>query len=290
MRRRYKSNDEDSGRWAGFPFRAGDVVISARSNTGTTWVQTICALLVHGLPPFPEPLGRLSPWVDHLIEPRDELVSRLTRQPWRRIMKTHTPLDGVPIDPRVTYVVVARHPLDAAVSLYHQGDNLDRVRLAELTGTAIAARPPRSSLPEWLSAWIRADVDARDSLDSLPAHLWHASDAWQRRAADNVVLVHYADLQRDLAGEMRRLAGRLNVAVPASNLPQLVCAARFDRMRADAGHFAPDAGGVLRSTQAFFRSGTSGSGRAILDDELAAEYQRRTAALAPADVLAWLHR
>ena len=43
---RYQSPDEDSARWLGFPFRDGDIVISSRSKTGTTWVQMICALLI----------------------------------------------------------------------------------------------------------------------------------------------------------------------------------------------------------------------------------------------------
>jgi hypothetical protein len=45
---RYQSPDEDSGRWLGFPFRDGDIVISTRSKTGTTWVQMICARLRRG--------------------------------------------------------------------------------------------------------------------------------------------------------------------------------------------------------------------------------------------------
>ena len=47
---RYQSPDEDSARWLGFPFRDGDIVISTRSKTGTTWVQMICALLIFGVP------------------------------------------------------------------------------------------------------------------------------------------------------------------------------------------------------------------------------------------------
>ena len=43
---RYRSDDEDSGRWSGFPFRDGDIVISTRSKSGTTWMQMICALLI----------------------------------------------------------------------------------------------------------------------------------------------------------------------------------------------------------------------------------------------------
>lgn len=134
---RYRSADEESGRWLEFPFRPGDIVISTRSKSGTTWVQMICALLVFQTPELPEPLADLSPWLDWLITPRDEVYARLSAQRHRRFIKTHTPLDGVPMAPEVTYIVVARHPLDMAVSLYHQGDNLDRERIRQLTGAPV---------------------------------------------------------------------------------------------------------------------------------------------------------
>src|SRR4051794_30983229 len=114
---RYRSDDEDSGRWDGFKFRDGDIVISTRSKSGTTWTQMICALLVLQTTELPAPLATLSPWLDWLIVPRDRVVAELEAQRHRRFIKTHTPLDGIPIDPRATYVVVARHPLDLAVSL-----------------------------------------------------------------------------------------------------------------------------------------------------------------------------
>jgi hypothetical protein len=53
---RYQSAEEDSARWSGFPFREGDIVISARSKSGTTWMQMICALLVFRTPDLPAPL------------------------------------------------------------------------------------------------------------------------------------------------------------------------------------------------------------------------------------------
>jgi aryl sulfotransferase len=132
---RYRSSDEDSGRWDGFPFRRGDIVISTRSKSGTTWMQMICALLIFQTPDLPAPLPTLSPWLDWLIVPRDEVVGALEAQRHRRFIKTHTPLDGIPIDPRATYIVVGRHPLDMAVSLFHQGDNLNRERIAALTAS-----------------------------------------------------------------------------------------------------------------------------------------------------------
>ena len=50
---RYRSDDEDSARWEEFRFRDGDIVISTRSKSGTTWMQMICALLVFQTPDLP---------------------------------------------------------------------------------------------------------------------------------------------------------------------------------------------------------------------------------------------
>ncbi|MEU1679026.1 sulfotransferase domain-containing protein [Micromonospora zamorensis] len=289
---RYRSDDEDSARWAGFPFRDGDIVISTRSKSGTTWMQMICALLVLGTPELPAPLNVLSPWLDWLAEPQDAVYDRLAAQPHRRFIKTHTPLDGVPLDPRVHYVVVARHPLDMAVSLYHQAGNLDRFRLAELTGQPAPTGPPRKRLPveQWLPSWVDREVDPRTDLDSLPGVMLHLRDAWARRHEPNVELVHYDDLLADLGGEMRRLADRWGIPVAAERWPELVEAATFGRMRERADRLAPDTLGVLRDRRAFFRQGGSGQGRDLLDASARARYQERVSALAPPDLLTWLHR
>jgi aryl sulfotransferase len=286
---RYRSSDEDSGRWQGFPFRPGDVVISTRSKSGTTWVQMICLLLVFRTPELPRPLAELSPWLDWLAEPRDDVVARLAAQRHRRVIKTHTPLDGVPLDPRATYVVVGRHPLDMAVSLYHQGANIDRERFRELAGQPPPERPrpPRPPLREWLLRWIEEDHDPREEMDSLPGVLWHLSDAWSRRGEANVELVHYHDLSTDLGGQMRRLAARLDFEPPS---PDLVAAAGFERMRARAEQLAPDTQRVLKDRAAFFRRGRSGAGREELGEPALARYLARAAELAPPDLLAWLHR
>jgi aryl sulfotransferase len=287
---RYRSSDEDSGRWLDFDFREGDIVISTRSKSGTTWMQMICALLVFGTPELPGRLTTLSPWLDWLVLPVEEVFATLEAQQHRRFIKTHTPLDGVPVKPYVTYVVVARHPLDMAVSLYHQGDNLDRQRIAELTGQPFVARDPRPPLEEWLRSWVETDEDPRERLDSLPGVMLHLSDAWSRRHEDNVILVHYDDLRGDLSSEMRRLAARLRIDVPEDAWPRLVEAATFEQMRSRADALAPDPDGVMKSRAAFFRSGSSGSGRALLTPTEARRYLERTAMLAPADLLTWLHR
>jgi hypothetical protein len=128
---RYTTRSEDSARWDGFAFRPGDIVISTWSRSGTTWMQMICALLVFQDPELPAPLSELSPWLDWKTTALQEVLAALGAQRHRRFIKTHTPLDGLPLDPRATYIVVARHPLDAAVSLYYHYANLDVRRLRQ---------------------------------------------------------------------------------------------------------------------------------------------------------------
>ena len=288
----YTSPDEDSARWLGFPLRVGDIVLSTRSKSGTTWVQMICGLLIFGTPDLPAPLSELSPWLDWSIRPREEVFAQLAAQTHRRFIKSHTPLDGLPSDPRVTYVVTGRHPLDLAVSLYHQGDNLDRERMRRLLGQPETdGEPgPRPGLHEWLLDWIHADTDPRQSLDSLAGVMMHVADAWRRRDEPNVVLVHYADLSADLDGEMRRMAHRLDIQIPEGTWPSLVEAADFDHMRSRAHDRVPDTSGVLVDPDVFFRRGSSGAGaEALAPDEMAA-YHDRAAKLIQPELAAWLHR
>jgi len=287
---RYLTELEDSDRWTGFPFRAGDIVISTRTRMGTTWTQMICALLIFQTPELPAPLGRLSPWLDRLIYSREAQYSRLDAQQHRRFIKTHTPLDGIPLDPRATYIVTARHPLDTAVSLYHHNDNLNLARQRQLAGLPEPTDPGRARkpLPEWLLDWIDHDADPRAELDSLPGVMWHLSDAWARRTEPNVLLIHYDDLLADLGGQMRTLAIALGITVPENSWPELVEAATFRRMQA-GGEEITGASSILKDSAAFFRRGRSGTAAEVLTDRQIDHYHEQAARLAPAELLAWLH-
>jgi aryl sulfotransferase len=284
----YQSHDEDSGRWLGFRYRPGDIVISTRRRTGTTWLQMICAVLIFQSPELPAPLWRLSPWLDHTIVPLDDVYTQLAEQPHRRFIKTHTPLDGLPLHPQVTYIVTARHPLDMFVSLRHQLDNIDHSRLWQLAGRD-APPGPGESLHDSLLRWIEDDGDSRAFPESLPRVLWHLTDAWARRGEPNVLLVHYDDLSADLEGQMRGIAGRLGIDVPEPAWPALIQAATFERMRGRADGLVPTPRGLLEDAASFFPRGTSGAGREILGDEEMAGYYARAAQLAPPDMLEWLH-
>ncbi|WP_299033534.1 sulfotransferase domain-containing protein [uncultured Pseudokineococcus sp.] len=287
---RYRSSDEDGARWGAVPLRPGDVVVSTRSKHGTTWVQAVCLHLLHGPGPLPSPLPVLAPWVDHLVEPLEELAARLAAQEHRRVLKTHSPLDGVPLVEGVTYVVAARHPLDAAVSLFHQGANLDRAALARLTGAPPAPPRARPALEDWLARWVEDDPDPREALDSLPGVAHHLRDARGRRGGPHdVVLVHYADLLADLPGQVRRLAEHLGLAASDERVAAVAAATTFAAMRGRADELAPDAG-VLLDRRAFFRGGRSGDGDRVAPSGVRERYAERARDLFPDDLSAWLHR
>jgi hypothetical protein len=255
----------------------------------------ICALLIFLKPQLDAPVGWFSPWLDRLTHGKEEVLARLAAQQHRRFIKTHTPLDGVPIDPRATYIVVGRHPLDSAVSLYFQGQNINRARQRQLTeavtGQPMPAAPdrPRKPVREWLLDWIDNDADPQQEMDSIRGVFWHDCDAWARRSAPNVVLLHYAELSADLEGQMRRLAARLGISVPDGMWPDLVEAATFASMREHADAIT-GAGQILKSAAAFFRRGTSGAGSELLTEDELTHYYARAADLAPPDMLDWLHR
>jgi aryl sulfotransferase len=292
---RYQSDDEDSARWHEFPFRDGDIVISTRSKSGTTWMQMICALLVFQTSELPRPLSELSPWLDWKITPLDEVVERLEAQRHRRFIKTHTPLDGVPIEARATYIVVARDPRDMYISLYHQGNNIDREAVRRMLGQPEPREPvnapERPALADALQSWIDRDADPQESMDSIRGVFHHVTDAWHRRETDpNIVLVHYSDLLADLEGQMRQLAARLGIEVAPDRWPLLVEAATFATMQSKASEIVPGAGGVLKDVGAFFRQGRSGGWRELMTDEQVRHYEQRAAQLAPPEVVAWLNR
>lgn len=249
----------------------------------------LCALLVFRTPGLPAPLAKLSPWVDWLGQAREHLFAELEAQAHRRFLKTHTPLDGLPQVPQVTYLVVAREPLDAAVSLYHQASNIDRERVRELLGSAEATVPALPPLSQWVRSWAEADADPFLELDSLNGMLQHAEDAWQRRS-EHVHLFHYADLESDLEAQMHRLAGCLDIDVPEQGWSELVAAARFGAMRDRAEELAPDQHGVFHSRAAFFRGGRSGAGRDLLSEQELRAYLERTGRKLSPEVHRWLHR
>lgn len=299
---RYRSPVFDSARWEGFAFRDGDIVISTPAKCGTTWMQMICALLVFRTGDLPRHLSLLSPWIDALARDRDSVLDALAAQRHRRFVKTHTPLDGLPFDGRVTYVCVGRDPRDVGLSTGHHLANLDMEAVARAHAAAggttdldaLAHRhhqARRSSESEHFRRWATDPTPPDWGPLSLHGTLHHLDTFWSRRTRDNIVLVHYDDLRADLPGSMRRLADRLAIPVDDAHLARLAEAAAFTRMRARADQYAAESDlAVWRDNRTFFRRGGSGQWRTALTPDDLRLYRQRAAQLAGPGLRAWLHR
>ena len=293
---RYRSIVADSARWKGFVFRDGDIVISAPVKCGTTWVQMICALLIFRQKIFHTTLDLISPWVDMLTRPLSEVVSDLGAQQHRRFLKSHTPLDGLPFDKRVTYVCVGRDPRDVALSYIHHTANMDVNAFLIARQMAVGLDDVADLMPEWPS--VRPDsmhegfwqwVDSPRS-PGLRATVHHLRTFWQARERPNVVLLHYDDLRADLEGHMRQLAARLRVNVPEALWPELVRAATFEDMRTRADEIVPNSTeGLWYDNARFFNKGVSGEWRKLLDERDLRRYRARIMELAEPDLAAWMH-
>jgi len=290
----------DSTRWNGFRFRPDDIVISTPAKCGTTWTQMICALLVFRSPSLPGDLATISPWLDMLTRPLDDVLGDLERQTHRRFIKTHTPLDGLPYDERVTYICVGRDPRDVALSRDNHQTNANTavVLKARNAVTGADGAPAVNETPDerpaspvdrfWI--WVDETTPPTQSPSTLWKTLHHLNTFWAVRDLPNVVLLHYADLRADLDGQMRSVAARLGIQVDEETWPDLVRAATLDSMRANSARLAPDAAsGFWHDSRQFFHRGTMGQWRELLDDKDIERYQRRVAELVPADLAAWVH-
>lgn len=197
----YESGLTDSSRWRDFEHRLGDIVISTPSKCGTTWAQMLCALLISGTAELPAPLTMLSPWLDMRLRPLDEVVARLDAQSHRRFIKTHSPLDALPLRDDVTYLVVGRDPRDVAISMHHHRRNLNGELFAPLAPRTREAQSSSDSVHGRVLAWLFSDKAPTEDLATLRGTVWHLRTAWERRNARNIVLLHYADLAHDLSSE-----------------------------------------------------------------------------------------
>jgi hypothetical protein len=299
---RYHSIIADNARWDGFSLRDGDIIISTPAKCGTTWTQMICAMLIFQTPDLPKPLDMISPWLDQLLRPLDSVVADLEAQEHRRFIKSHLPLDGLPFDPRVTYITVGRDPRDVALSWDNHWANLDFDRAMSLRRSAVGlddlpevmpAGPPTRPTSErerfWF--WVEDATPPAKTAASLAATLYHLATFFAVRNEPNVVLLHYGDLKDDLEGQMRQLATRLSIDVPEERWPELVNAATFEAMKRRAEATGPNqTESVWRDGERFFHRARHGEWRDLLDEQDLRRYEARVRELVDADLSAWVHR
>jgi hypothetical protein len=259
-------------------------------------MQTIVGMLLLDRVELGAPISAIAPWLDMLIQRDDEVFAILEAQSHRRFVKTHTPLDGIPVHSTVTYIAVVRHPLDVALSDLDHGENMRVEHALEMRNAAVGEPElpdvAREEPPDDPGDYLRWFIDNHEQPSGsgpygLEDYCQQILTYWDARAASNGHLFHYADMWADLDGQMRRVADALGVAVDEQRWPDFVEAATLSSMRARAVDTAPNAHqGLWESPEKFFRSGGTRDWASLLTPAEIEHFEERIAELA-GDAAPW---
>lgn len=277
----------DTSRWDQVRLREGDIIVATWSKTGTTLTQQMVWQLITGGADGVASVA-VSPWVDNrMAGPVAAMAEMLEAQTQRRVMKTHAPFESVPFSRSVQYIYIGRDARDVLWSLYNHvasfsDATLERMNAAE--GPWPKVDRLEMGVRELYLHWLETDLFPGAEISSF----WdHVNGWWDQRHRSNVLLLHYANLIADKAGEMRRLARFLDIEVDEDRLPSMVARCQIDYMREAAGatrHY----GAFKDGAASFFNKGTNGRWRDVLSPEEVALCDEVAARRLPPDCAYWL--
>jgi aryl sulfotransferase len=279
--RRYNGPITEAQRWELFEHRPDDIFICTPPKCGTTWCQTIVAMLVFGRATINVEPSTISPWLDANFVPADAITAMLGAQTHRRFIKTHTPLDGIPFFPECAYLAVYRDPRDTYFSMVSH--------LKNMTDERVKAGIPaevHSGFREWAQAPL---IEGAAQQRSLAYVVHHFKSFWRYRDLPNLHIFHYSEFKRDLPRSIMSVGEAIGIPVDLHQANAMAETASFENMKANAGQFAPGASrGQWKVNESFFESGQSGRWHGILDHTDLRIYAARISEMLPANEVRWL--
>ncbi|MGR3659920.1 MAG: sulfotransferase domain-containing protein [Paracoccaceae bacterium] len=276
----------DSTFWNDFQFRDDDIVIATYAKSGTTWVQQIVSQLIfNGEENLPT--AEMSPWVDLRIPPKEVKMPMIEEQTHRRFLKTHLPVDALVFSEKTKYLYIARDARDVMWSMHNHHITANAMWYDALNNTPGRVGPeigkPPASKVEYFETW----------LDNDGAPFWpfweNVRSWWEIRDLDNVKLLHFADLKRDLEGSIRDIAAFLDIDIDEGRMPDILHHCSFAYMKENATASVPLGGAFWDGgARTFIHKGENGRWREELSAELSERYLTRAQKELGAECADWL--
>ena len=284
--REIQNHHLDSTIWNDFKFRDDDIIIASYAKSGTTWMQQIIAQLLFDCAPDLD-VAEMSPWIDLRIPSKEVKLAAVEAQKHRRFLKTHLPVDALVFSPKAKYIFVARDGRDVVWSFYntHASANARYYQLINDTPGRVGPpiQPPSTSIRQYFHDWL--------DKDGFPFwSFWeNIKSWWEIRHLPNVLLVHFADLKEDLAGQIRRVAAYLEIPIDEQRWEILLDHCSFEFMKKHGIKSVPLDGAFWdRGSRTFFFKGVSGRWREVLSREESEKYEKMALEKLGEDCAHWL--
>ena len=284
--REFQNHHFDSTIWNDFKFRDDDIIISTYAKAGTTWLQQIVAQLLFNGEEGME-VAEMSPWMDLRIPPKEVKLPFVDAQTHRRFLKTHLPVDALVFSEKAKYIYIGRDGRDVVWSMYNHHASANDTWYDALNNTPGRVGPPIEKPPSSITQYYH------DWLDDDGHPFWpfweNVRTWWEIRNLPNVHFIHFADLKKDMAGEIRRVAEFLGIVVDEDVWESILLHCSFDYMKANATQSVPLGGAFWDGgAKSFIHKGKNGRWRDTLSQEDAQKYEDRALKELGPDCAKWL--
>jgi aryl sulfotransferase len=208
-------------------------------------------------------------------------------QAHRRFLKTHLPLDALVFSPEAKYIYIGRDGRDVVWSMYNHHANANRLWYEALNDTPGRVGPPIEPPPRDIRQYWREWLE-RDGHPFWP--FWeNVRTWWEFRDLPNILFVHFANLKRDMPGQMRRIAEFLDVTIDETQWETILEYCSFEWMKRHATKSVPLGGAFWDAgAQVFINRGVNGRWTETLTPEDVAEYEARAVEELGPECARWL--
>jgi aryl sulfotransferase len=218
----------------------GDVFVVTQMKCGTTWMlQLAYEVAMRGRGDLSDEGQRhihaVCPWIESTWAVPMEEAPRLGDRRLR-VIKSHMPVQLLPVRPQARYLVVTRHPVPCF------GSCVDFVGMlaGPVAGTRADMLDWFCSTRMWWGPW--AD---------------HVEGWWKASLQHpNVLFVHFEEMTADLPGVVDRVARFLDVELTPAERDEVIRKSRFDYMKEHEERFSMSPPTLFAPDGEFLKKGT----------------------------------
>lgn len=192
-----------------YAVQSGDIFIVTYPKCGTTWMQVILFGLLNNGKAFDEDHGYFfaqTPFIERL---GIEVLQKMKRP---GTIKTHLSLDHIPYHSKAKYIYLLRDPRDVCVSFY-------KFLLSD-TASSYYNEP--------------FDVFYEDFINGVASYgdyFEHLKSLSSKIEAENLLVLHYEDLKKDLKGNILKIIDFLKIHIDDEALDKVIHFSSFEYMK-----------------------------------------------------------